>query len=377
MWGTPTHNLSWSIFTKDNTRTLPGRENRVRTEMDMEQCPLTRVPLDHWADMYAAYQRQCDYALDAWVEHFPQQADYYIQALLEGYPKHLDRHLFETYLRKKSLSGSPLKFTEGFTVEFKAGFHPNIAEAVDTYVRTVCGFMNSEEGGYLLFGVNDSGFVTGITTSRKGVDGGKQWFDGAIRHHLLHTSGKCINAKIRVFEVELWTNSYVLIVYIPGLGTEDLVCTQNGEVYRRGNASNRKYMTGDYWVSKEHAERLVAEQCEKLVSVRNECEKLKNSNRDFAINLFLARKECEKLKKETKLNWVPKQEPHKLEKVHVIQINEFENQILCDLDRTKRFMESAKRSQWSLVNRPLLALVCGVQLMFTLKWIYGTGCYSL
>jgi hypothetical protein len=74
------------------------------------------------------------------------------------------------------IGGGTLEERESTQIEYKQNFY-----SYDDQVKNICGFLNSVEGGKLIYGVSDNRVVYGISLNEKEIDSLKQFISNKIK----------------------------------------------------------------------------------------------------------------------------------------------------------------------------------------------------
>lgn len=143
--------------------------------------------------------------------------------------------LFESVnLVALSEPGAVFPHTESSTLEFKRGLH---SCSLDKIYATLCGFLNNE-GGHLIFGVEDDTYKICPIQDNKGLDIMCRNIDSITSNRLIITSGgKNISpTAIKCFTIKLKTGSLLVVRATPSPDT--VYTTSDGTQWYRLSASN-------------------------------------------------------------------------------------------------------------------------------------------
>ena len=141
---------------------------------------------------------------------------------------------------------------EGNHIEFKQSYvNENAFKKI--YKQTICGFLNSG-GGYLLFGIDDRGYIMGIPKNNKVIDGIKLFVDSVIKS-ISTTNGVKFLPDIKVKTLETNTKKYVVAIVVISPTDIGPPFQCEGIVVYRLNASNHIYRTQKLLTEAEQLER--------------------------------------------------------------------------------------------------------------------------
>lgn len=151
------------------------------------------------------------------------------------------------------IKGQTLPWFESANLEFKR----SLCEAGrDVYLKTICAMLNlDDEGGCILFGVEDDGVVRGFVPSKREkttIDRLKLMVDSMCDKQLVYNDGQQLGKQeVRVMEKKLTDTEYLVIVFCcRQRKNASVVVATTGEEYCRGNASTLLRDRGSRWVEK-------------------------------------------------------------------------------------------------------------------------------
>eukprot|EP01130_Rhizamoeba_saxonica_P014912 TRINITY_DN658_c0_g1_i4.p1 TRINITY_DN658_c0_g1~~TRINITY_DN658_c0_g1_i4.p1 ORF type:complete len:196 (+),score=31.69 TRINITY_DN658_c0_g1_i4:160-747(+) len=113
--------------------------------------------------------------------------------------------------------GEVIEYEEGKNYEFKGAEDSSVSWDYKAfrnvfkkdYGRTVCGFLNSGEGGKLIFGIHDDGTVQGIVLNREERDHARLLYDNQIKFMY-----PPVTDSVGIDLVEVGIGRYVVIITV-------------------------------------------------------------------------------------------------------------------------------------------------------------------